>query len=477
MRILLQMVLLALAAVLLAQAVEWNRDGVVSIFLSQTRVDIALNHFMLLCLLAFGAGYIALRLWGVLFRLPERAWLWRKQQREALALSQLVEGLEHWFAGRYVRAHKTWQPLLRNEKTGPVAHLLSAQARHAVQDSAGRDSHVRSVLEGLAGASDKDISTTAAAPAAAATPAATTFTGAGVRKSDLLDGLILMQAKWAERSGQLHQAMAALQQLQAGGARRTPALRQKLRLHQALRQFEPALETARLLARHRAFSPAVATSLLSSLIRQVLNDSSDGEKLKQFWLTLTSDEQARPQLLLVLAENYLRLAQSHTEANEPAITSMLAEAFSKLWVLWQQYDRLDPTWRAPLCQALIACCPSMKTQHLAHIEAAADSYSRDPYVQSLAGMVTKHFGLPGKAVQYLQRAQRLLPTAAYASCASTVLAGPAQHVFALLIWRALAELAEEQGDAPAALQAWKQAALLQPVPLPGSAARSTRGQH
>jgi HemY protein len=92
--------------------------------------------------------------------------------------------------------------------------------------------------------------------------------------------------------------------------------------------------------------------------------------------------------------------------------------------LEESLDTIDATW-------------------LARIESAQQANPRDARLQYLAGMACLKRQLWGKAQQLLTQASTQLNESALRASA----------------WRHLAELAEQRGDADAAAQAWKAAAL------------------
>ena len=96
-----------------------------------------------------------------------------------------------------------------------------------------------------------------------------------------------------------------------------------------------------------------------------------------------------------------------------------------------------------LVRALEAALDGADSSWLARMEAAAQAHPRDTRLQYLAGMACLKRQLWGKAQQLLTQSAQQLPDAQLRRSA----------------WQHLAELAERRGDAAAAAQAWKQAAL------------------
>ena len=84
-------------------------------------------------------------------------------------------------------------------------------------------------------------------------------------------------------------------------ARRTVALRMKLKAARLAGQTADALETARLLAKHRAFSPAAAESIVRGLAIDLLNGAHDPAQLLRVWSALEAIERAMPELASICA--------------------------------------------------------------------------------------------------------------------------------------------------------------------------------
>ena len=91
---------------------------------------------------------------------------------------------------------------------------------------------------------------------------------------------------------------------------------------------------------------------------------------------------------------------------------------------------------------MVATGESSDQEWLARVESAAQANPRDPTLQYLAGMACLHRGLWGRAQLLLTQATRSLTDERLQRSA----------------WRALAQLAQQRGDQPAASAAWKQAA-------------------
>jgi HemY protein len=213
-------------------------------------------------------------------------------------------------------------------------------------------------------------------------------------------------------------------------ARRTIALRMKLKAARLAGQTADALETARLLAKHRAFSPLAAESIVRGLAIDLLNGAHDPAQLQRVWGTLEAAERAMPELAVHAAQ---RLTTLGGDAN-----------LARDWLLpvWEHQDTLAASLQVKLVGALEDGLDSLDGAWLARIESAQRANPRDATLQYLAGMACMKRQLWGKAQQLLMQAAMGLQDLKLHRKA----------------WRALARLAEERGDAEAAQLAYQRAA-------------------
>ena len=423
--------LLALFGVAVAIALfAGNNQAVVTVFWPPHRVDISFNLMVLLLAGFFMLLHLALRAMSAVFSLPAEAKRWRAQQKERAMYAALMDSLAHLLAGRYIRATKSAQNALVQEKslglladpsghaTGhsdsrasqlrSLAHLLLAENAQSLQNKALRDEHLQLALQ-------------SSAPRHA---------------FEVREGVQFRAARWALEDRDAGAALEWLSQLPQGAARRTLALRMKLRAARLERQTQQALETARLLAKHRAFSEAAAQSIVRGLALELLNEAHDPAQLQQAWFSLDDSERAMPELVVHAAS---RLMALHGDAD-----------MARLWLL-QVWDRvmqprsdIGDNLRIKLIGVLESGLDSLDAAWLARIEVTQLSRPRDANLQYLAGMACLKRQLWGKAQQLLSQAAPALQDLTLHRNA----------------WRALAELAEQREDEAAAAQAYKRAAQL-----------------
>lgn len=404
-----------------------DNQGTVTVFWPSWRIDLSLNLVLLIIAGAFVLLHVALRALSALFSLPREARQWRIQQKERALHAALLDALIQLLAGRFSRARKAALAALAQENTlaaleAPlpqarqirgIAHLLAAEGAQALQDRTARDMHLQQALGQGEWRS-------------------------GAPGSELREGVQLRSSRWALEEGDAAAALARLEELPQGAQRRTLSLRLRLKAARQDRRTSVALQTARLLAKHRAFSEAAARSIVRGLATELLSGARDPAQLMRAWGSLEAAERAMPDVAIHAAHCMTLLGGD------------LSVARAWLLPVWERVvlppsitdlSQEDPL-RARLVRTLEAGLDSVDSDWLARIEAAHRDNPRDPMLQYLAGMACLKRELWGKAQQLLAQASRGLRDPRLS-----------RHA-----WQALATLAESRGDDVQAAEAWKQAA-------------------
>jgi HemY protein len=161
-------------------------------------------------------------------------------RRERAAQAALREALSEYFGARYGRAHKAAQRALAISTTRGTCRTTMSSARWPACWPPAACTACRT-----AGAATKQLHRGAEGRAARHQPVVDAAPAAGGRMGP-------GRPRCTPRAG------ALLAALPPGVARRTQALRLKLQAARMARQPLDALHTARLLAKHQAFSPLVA---------------------------------------------------------------------------------------------------------------------------------------------------------------------------------------------------------------------------
>lgn len=415
--------LLALFGIAAAVALfAGNNQGTITVFWPPWRVDLSLNLVLLLLAGTFVLLHAALRALAALFSLPQQARQWRVQQKERALHTALLDAMVQLMAGRFSRARRAAMAALAQERAlealdvelpqarqlRVLSHLLAAESAQSLQDRAARDAHLQQALNESA--------------------------ERGVLSPETREGVQLRSARWALEDHDPSGALARLKELPQGVQRRTLALRLHLKAARQERRTLEALQTARLLAKHRAFSESAAQSIVRGLAMELLSGAHDAAQLNRAWADLEAGEREMPEVAIHAAQ---RMVALHGD---------LAVARGWLLPVWDfmasHPDGLGDSLRVKLVRALEAGLASVDADWLARIESAQRSNPRDANLQYLAGMACMKRQLWGKAQQLLMQAgMGLQDVSLYRSA-----------------WRALAELAEARDDSPQAMAAWKRAA-------------------
>ena len=417
--------LTALFAVAVASALfAGDNHATVSLFWPPHRVDLSLNLFLLLLAGSFLTLHVAMRALSALTDIPQQARRWRLLQKERAMHTALLESLSHLVAGRFVRARRTAESVIALEESvqrGGVqlayggrlrilSHLLAAESAHALQNRSLRESHFQLALE----------------------------EASGREAQEAREGVQLRGARWSLDDRDALAALQWLDQLPQGAARRTVALRLRFRAARQAGQPLVALETARLLTKHRAFSEAAGKSIARGLAIELIRTAHDGMQVQQAWDALESSEQRIPEVAFEAAERLL--------AQGGAVT------VSRQWLLpvWEtmlrSHDALTLAQRVRMARALETgfgvAGGAPDTAWLARIETAQMASPSDAVLQYLAGVVCMRLGLWGKAQQLLKQSLLTLQESELRRDS----------------WLALAQMAEQRLDVQAATDAYREAA-------------------
>lgn len=416
--------LMGLFAVAVAVALFAGNDpGTVTLYWPPHRVDVSLNLFLLVMGLVFVALHLALRTLSAFFGIPQQARRWRLQQRERAIQAAFLDAYAHLLGGRYIRARKaaelvvsleaavarSGESLAYAERLRTLSHLLAAESAHALQDRTLREKHFQLALDH---AQARDA-------------------------QDMRDGVQLRAARWALDDRDATKSMEWLDLMPQGASRRTIALRLRFKAARMGSRPLQALEMARLLTKHRAFTEVAGRSIARGLAIEHLNGAHDPVQLQRAWDSLEPAEREMPDVAMQAAQ---RLLEQEGDA-----------ATSRQWLqpVWnrmqEQSDSLSLGQKVRLVRILESGFGSNgqtpDAQWLARIETAQMANPRDAALQYLAGVVCMRMRLWGKAQQMLKQSLALLQDAGLKRDA----------------WRALAFMAEQRQDAAAATEAYRQA--------------------
>jgi HemY protein len=416
--------LMGLFAIAVAMALFAGNDpGTVTLFWPPHRVDISLNLFLLGIALVFVTLHFALRTLSAFFGIPQQARRWRLQQRERAIQSALLDSLSHLMGGRFIRARKaaelvvsledavarSGEKLSYAERLRTLSHLLAAESAHALQDRTLREKHFRQALDH----------------------------SASREAHETRDGVQLRAARWAFDDRDAAKTMEWLDLMPQGASRRTIALRLRFKAARMAGRPLQALEMARLLTKHRAFSALAGQSIARGLAIELINGSHDPVQMQRSWDGLETAEREMPDVAMQAAQRWLQ------QSGEAAVAQ---QWLLPVWnAMLERDDALSAAQKVRLVRILETCFggdgQAPDAQWLARIESAQMSNPRDAALQYLAGVVCMRLRLWGKAQQLLKQSLAMLQ----------------DHGLKRDAWRALAEMAEQRQDVAGATEAYRQA--------------------
>ncbi|MDM7456971.1 MAG: heme biosynthesis HemY N-terminal domain-containing protein [Tepidimonas sp.] len=411
------------ALAVVAALLMGDNPATVSLFWPPWRVDVSFNLVLIVAVAGFVFGYGALRGIAVLRELPRRARRWRALQQERATVGLALQAWGHQLGGRFVRAQGAAREAIARLQTTDrdtvpyadalwvLAHLTAAESAHQLGQREQRDVWLAAATDAMHARS---------APEAR-------------------EGALLRAAEWAIEAQDPAEAARWLSALPQGAARRIQAVRLRLRLAQLRRDSRAALDMARLLAKHRAFSPDAVRSVLRGLWVEALRDARDEESLCALWRSLPGDERRDPARAMALLAHAQRLV---AEGLMDAVGPVPAPVDEAIRTAWAGYDTLNGPDRLRAVALIEPWLVRLDTAWLPRLEEAQRRDPSDAGLQYLAAQAYRSRGLWGKAQTLLQQAVR----------------GLDDRDLRRRGWCALAELAEQRGDQAAANNAWKQAA-------------------
>lgn len=438
---------IALAVVAIASALfVADNAGMVSIFWQGKRIDLSLNLLILGLLIAMVLGYALLSLINAISKLPEQAQQYRQQQHQNQLYQLLTTAMVQLGAGRFSRAQKSAEKALEHGrllkhgeqntmlKVRALGHYLVAESAHRLGKYDKRETHYEQGMALAKRAKDEN-------------------------------GMVMLdirKANWLLHETDARGALEQLQSLPKGAQRRVLALRLKLKASRLAQNTKTALETARLLNKHGAFSESTGRSLVQSLAMHHLNQQHDIEQIKKAWEDLHETERGMPAVTALAGK---RVLNSFTKANihqsDSETDSQQKERMeqAKQWLMpmWKRYHDLQPELQWQLIQNTITGLNTVDNTWLRTIEKQQNNHPHDNKLRYLAGIAYLKRQLWGKAQQMFERitqqTQRATPHTPFNPSKNNQIEQDVQQNS----WCYLALLAQQRGDIEAANHAWNKA--------------------
>jgi HemY protein len=367
-----------------------NSTGYVVIFSGRHRIELSLNLLVLGIIGGYLAFYAAARLVATLVAIPARVRAYREERARSRHRQSLSDALLAFFQGRYASAEKSAAAALLGDETKGVAAIIAARSAHEL----GRFNERERFLDEAKGAApDVDQA----------------------RLTTLADLLV--------SQGRHEEALAVLKDLSARDARNLRLLRLRLQAEQALRLWDPVLDTVDALARLGGIGPAeAATARRAAHLGNLSRDSQDSEKLTAYWKQLPTEMRNDAIVAATAARHHLALG------NTAPAQGILEQALEREW---------NP--------ALVALYGEAAGEDaLPQIERAEKwlrAHARDPALLLALGKLCLRQGLWGKAQSYIEASIALEPTRDGHMTLAALMERIGKHQEAVLHFRKSAELA------------------------------------
>lgn len=358
MRSLIWILVLFGLAVLIALAPQFNA-GNVALLWPPYRVDISSNLFLIGLLAICVVFHLVMLLFGTATGLPGRVRMFRSRRRDAGAAKALQQSLVAHFEGRFGRAQRMAEKAGRAESTAGLAALIGARAAHRMRQ-------YDRAQEWLAKAAND---------------------------SSIEQAQLMTRAELAVDQREAHTALAAIEQMQAGGARHIHALRIALRAHELAKDWPKVLKIAKLLDKREALHPVVSQRLRIDAYKSLFAvRSGDPVELKRLWSGVSSDDRVQADIALAAADAFASAGQ------QDAARRILENA-------------LDSQWSSTLIDRYASMSTIDPSDRLARAERWRERYGNEPGLLRALGELCAAEKLWGKAQEYLLESLHLQDSA------------------------------------------------------------------
>ena len=270
MRFFLIGLLVFAAAVGLALTLSTDPGNVV-VFYPPYRIDLSLNLFLLIEIVAFVVVYALIRLAKKTVQMPQRVALYRQRQSEKRASRALRSALQAHFEGRYGHAEREAESAQELPETAGLAALIAARSAHRMREYGRRDEWLRRA--------EAD---------------------SGLRAAKLMTEVeCLVDARDGTR------ALGVVEQLHAAGARHIQSLRLALKAHQYAGDWNAVLRLLRTLNKRDAVHPAAARQMKTVAWRALFAArGDDSHALIGLWQSVPGGDKRLADVALVAAQAF-----------------------------------------------------------------------------------------------------------------------------------------------------------------------------
>ncbi len=398
MRVLFWFLLLAAAAVGIALAVRLTSGY--ALFVSPPyRVELSLNVFLLLLVVAFLLLYAGVRLVRRAVALPREVRALRKRQQAERAHQRQDAAVVALLEGRYGRARRFAEEALEVPQSSGLAALVAARAAIETRDF--------DAAQRLLGRADAQV-------------------------PSLTVPRLMLEAEMRLDQGQAVEALAILQKLRKDAGLHTAALRLELRALQVAGRHAEIPPLVDQLVKRQVYGPDEAELVRAAAHAAELEARRhDAAGVRAYWNRLPEADQRLPRVARAAAASFLALGGDREAAD------IIARA-------------LERNWDSTLLMQFAECRPADPTRQLEQAEGWLAEHNQDPSLLYVLGVLCQRQQLWGKGETYLEASLALENTYAAHLALGELLArlgrtSEANAHLAAALNLALAQLKQRQG--------------------------------
>lgn len=334
-------------AVVVTLAAHYN-TGYVLIAVPTHRIEISLNLALLLLALACVLFHLLASGASLMFNLPDKARMFRRDWRRRQSAAALDEALNAYFESRHGRAVRAAQRVSEREHRA-LAGVIAARANHELRNFQARDD--------LLARMESEV-------------------------PDRAYVRLMAQAEMLLQERRYHDALDALSRLPE---KHSEALKLELRAHQLAHNWDQILALLPQLERRRIFEADVLLKLRRHCHRENLRRrSGDLHSVGEYWRRIPESDRLEPPVALVGAQAFLA-AGARQEA------CVLIEAC------------LNRNWDPGLMESYaLSVDPADARRHLERAEEWLRAHPRDADLLLALGRLCAGAALWGKARSYLE---------------------------------------------------------------------------
>lgn len=256
----IRLVILFTVAVLVALSARFNPGNVV-LFYPPYRIDMSLNLFILIAFVVFILLGILVYTLNITRHMPERVAAYRRIKNEREGNKALRDALKAFFEGRFSHAEKAAMRAVELPENTAIASLIGARAAHNMSQPERRDAWLASI--------ENDPQYKVA------------------RLVSMTELLV--------DSHQSEQALQAVNELNANGARHIHVLRWALKANQQAKQWNEVLRLLKALDKYHSLHPALSTRLRELAYKDLLSDHGhDAESIRRLWNSIPAADRLQP---------------------------------------------------------------------------------------------------------------------------------------------------------------------------------------